>query len=328
MSKSPLSRATALVAGSLIGMAGVVAFASPAQAHHSTVVGTANCDTVSGKYVVDWTVNGIGSPQKLTFQFTKVELLPAGTKFEEPVTIVEGKDLDNGRYTGKQLVPGDAKSATLTVKAWWGENAGDQSDVSKTVPLGGDCKKPETPAENPSTPAEQPSTPAEQPSTPAEQPSTPAEQPSTPTDEPSTPVSIPEDVPAEPIFNVTCDTIEIGVDNTKNTTPFKVDYETSKGEKRSLTIPAGKKGSELFSATEGFSVNVTFTVEYKGKTYTESGTIPFEKPAEGCDDGGNGGGLPVTGAAAGGVAGGAAVLLAVGAGMFFVARRRKVKFTA
>ncbi|MEU4687805.1 hypothetical protein [Actinoplanes sp. NPDC023714] len=38
--------------------------------------------------------------------------------------------------------------------------------------------------------------------------------------------------------------------------------------------------------------------------------------------------LPVTGAAAGGIAGGAAVLVAVGAGLFFMARRRKLNFKA
>ena len=340
VSKSPLRRATALVAGSLIGMAGALTFASPALAHHSTVTGSSSCDTVSGQYVVNWTVNGIGSFERPTFQFTKVELAPAGTKFADPVAIATGVDLNNGIHTGKQLVPGTATSATLTVKASWGKNAGDQNDVSKTVPLGGDCKKadtpveepkPETPADKPKpeTPAEEPKpeTPADKPSTPADKPSTPSDNPSTPSDEPSTPVSIPAEVPAEPILNMTCDTIEIGVDNTKNTTPFKVEYETSKGETRTLTVPAGQKDSEIFSATEGFTVNVTFTVEYKGKTYTESGNVPFEAPEEGCD-GGTGGGLPVTGAAAGGVAAGAAGLLAIGAAMFFVARRRKVKFTA
>ncbi|GLY04907.1 MULTISPECIES: hypothetical protein [Actinoplanes] len=38
--------------------------------------------------------------------------------------------------------------------------------------------------------------------------------------------------------------------------------------------------------------------------------------------------LPLTGAAAGGIAGGAALLLIVGVGLFFMARRRKVNFTA
>jgi hypothetical protein len=45
--------------------------------------------------------------------------------------------------------------------------------------------------------------------------------------------------------------------------------------------------------------------------------------------GGEGGGdLPVTGAAVGGIVGAAAVLLAIGLGLFLVARRRRVRFTA
>ena len=57
-------------------------------------------------------------------------------------------------------------------------------------------------------------------------------------------------------------------------------------------------------------------------------TIAYEQPAD-CDTEGSGGGtLPVTGAAAGGIAGGAGLLLALGGVLFFMARRRKVKFTA
>jgi hypothetical protein len=60
VSKSPLRRAAALAAGSLIGIAGALTFASPALAHHSTVSGTPTCDKVNGKWVVDWEVNAIG----------------------------------------------------------------------------------------------------------------------------------------------------------------------------------------------------------------------------------------------------------------------------
>jgi hypothetical protein len=51
-------------------------------------------------------------------------------------------------------------------------------------------------------------------------------------------------------------------------------------------------------------------------------------PALGEDTNGSGGGLPVTGAAAGTIAGCAALLLIVGAVLFAMSRRRKVKFTA
>jgi LPXTG-motif cell wall-anchored protein len=314
VSKSPLRRASALVAGSLIGLAGVAVFATPALAHHSTVSGSATCDTESGKWVVDWTVNAIGdgSPGQ-TFQFTQVDLTPAGTTLDNPVIAANAAAQPAGvPITAKQLVPGDATSSSLTIASRWSNNFADRKPASFTVEFGEECKK--TPNEEPSTPSEEPSTPSEEPSTPSEEPSTP-------------PVEIPEEVPAEPILDITCDTISIGVDNTKNDTPFTIEYKTSKGEERTLVVKPGESKSEMFSATEGFFVEVTFTVEYEGKTYSSSGTIPWEQPAEGCDDG-EGGGLPVTGAAAGGVAAGAAGLLVIGGALFFAARRRKVKFTA
>ncbi|HEU5107917.1 MAG TPA: LPXTG cell wall anchor domain-containing protein [Micromonosporaceae bacterium] len=43
---------------------------------------------------------------------------------------------------------------------------------------------------------------------------------------------------------------------------------------------------------------------------------------------GEGGGLPVTGAATGGIVAAAAALLALGVGLFLVARRRRIRFTA
>ncbi|AGL20423.1 hypothetical protein [Actinoplanes sp. N902-109] len=60
-----------------------------------------------------------------------------------------------------------------------------------------------------------------------------------------------------------------------------------------------------------------------GSTPGGSGTTP----GGGGEDSEGGGGLPVTGAAAGSIAAGALVLLAAGGVLFWLARRRKVKFT-
>jgi LPXTG-motif cell wall-anchored protein len=319
--KSPLRRVSALAAGSLIGLAGVAVFATPAFAHHSTVAGTATCDQKNAQWVVEWTVNAIGngSPTQ-TAQFTRVELTPAKTTLSNPKLVVNGEPVQAGLpITSTQLVPGDATEATLVVAAKWADPSYEDGRWAKgRVGFSGECKK--TPTDDPSTPTDEPSTPSDEPSTPSEDPSTPIDEPSTP------PLEIPKDVPAEPTLEMTCDTISIGVDNTKNTTPFTIEYKTSKGEERTLVVKPGESKAEKFSATKGFSVEVTFTVEYKGKTYSSSASVPWEEPAEGCD--GAGGGLPVTGAAAGGVAAGAAGLLVIGGALFFVARRRKVKFTA
>ncbi|BEL11748.1 hypothetical protein Q0Z83_099390 [Actinoplanes sichuanensis] len=311
VSKSPLRRVSALAAGSLIGLAGVAVFATPAFAHHSTVTVKSDCDQSKGKWVVEWTVNAIGdgeSPNQ-TAQFTKVDLTPAGTTLSNPKLVVDGEPIPAGQaITAIQLVDGDAESASLKVAAKWANpNYEDGRTGEASVTFPNECKKKDTP------PSQEPSTP-------------PSTEPSTPSEEPSTPPTL-GDVPAEPTLEETCDTISLGVDNTKNSTPVKIDYETSKGEKRTLTVAPGKEGSEKFSASAGFRVKVTYTVEYKGTVFTATYDVPWQEPAEGCDDG-EGGGLPVTGAAAGGVAAGAAGLLAIGGALFFVARRRKVKFTA
>ncbi|GIE27362.1 hypothetical protein Ait01nite_004070 [Actinoplanes italicus] len=299
VSKSPLRRVAALAAGSLIGIAGAVAFASPALAHHSIVKGSSEC--INGEWVVDWTVNAIGDgKQGREFKWVKVDFSSTTNKIDNADIAVNGKwHPSDTELKGKQRVPATEKSATLAVEAVWNNEARDSDPGKYTVTFEGACEAPSTPTE-----------------------------PETPT-EPDVPVEIPKDVKAEPYTDMECDTIEVGVDNTLgNETPFTVKYKTSKGEERTLVVKPGEKKGEKFSATEGFSVDVTFTVEYKGKTYTTSGNVPWEQPAEGCDDGEGGGDLPLTGAAAGGVAAGAAGLLAVGAAMFFIARRRKVKFTA
>ncbi|GIE83299.1 hypothetical protein Aph02nite_92490 [Actinoplanes philippinensis] len=304
VSKSPLRRVSALVAGSLIGLAGVAVFAAPAQAHHGVVGGSSSCDQVTGEWVVKWVVDTYGSQKGNQVKFTKVEKT-SDTPIDGGEIVENGPwQQSNKQLTGTQRVAGSAKSAGLKLTILWNNEY--SAEASGSVPLEGECTPPkqETPSTSPS-PSPSESTPE--------------------TEEP--PVSIPEEVPAKPIFEETCDTITIGVDNTDNKTPFTVDYKTSKGETRKLVVEAGKKGSETFSANKGFKVDVTFTVEYKGKIYSESGTIAWTEPKD-CDDAGQGGGLPVTGAAAGGVAAGAAGLLAIGGALFFVARRRKVKFTA
>jgi LPXTG-motif cell wall-anchored protein len=328
VSKSPLRRVSALAAGSLIGLAGVAVFATPAFAHHSTISGKTSC--VEGNRVVEWTVNAIGDgrSEDQTATFTTVDVFPAKSTLDNPKLVVNGEPIKAGvPITAKQVIDGDATEASLSLVAKWANPDYYNGEVTTgNVTFTDECKKDEPPTDNPSTPTDNPSTPSEEPSTPSEEPSTPSEEPSTPSEEPSTPPTL-GDVPAEPTLDITCDTITLGVDNTNNSTPVKIDYVTSKGEKRTLVVQPGKEGSEKFSASEGFSVEVTYTVEYKGTTFTATYDVPWQEPAEGCDDG-EGGGLPVTGAAAGGVAAGAAGLLAIGGALFFVARRRKVKFTA
>jgi LPXTG-motif cell wall-anchored protein len=303
--KSPLRRTAVLTAGALIGLSGAFALTGPASAHHNEVAGKAVCDTKTGDWTVDWTVNAISGGHAPTYKWTAVTLTPAGTTIDNADIAVTGKDLIDGKeLTGKQIVPGKETSASLTVAAKWSNN--NEAQKTGTVEFGGKCEK-----------------------TPTDEPSTPTEEPSTPTEEPSTPPEVPSDLPGEPepIFEADCDTITIGLDNPENGIKFTLKFKTSKGEERTLVINPGEKKSETFSATPGFSIKLTFSATVEGKTFSETTTIDYEQP-EDCDSNGGGGGLPVTGAAAGGIAGGAGVLLAAGAGLFFMARRRKVNFTA
>jgi LPXTG-motif cell wall-anchored protein len=126
-----------------------------------------------------------------------------------------------------------------------------------------------------------------------------------------------------PLLEEDCTTISIGLDNPADGREVTLKFETSKGEVRTTVVKPGEKKFEKFSAVPGFTVKVTPT----GIDGAGPETIEYKKPAD-CDTAGNGGGLPVTGAAAGTIAGGAGLLLAIGAVLFVVSRRRKVKFTA
>jgi hypothetical protein len=120
-----------------------------------------------------------------------------------------------------------------------------------------------------------------------------------------------------------CDSITIGLDNPAAGVSYKLHFTPSTGAERDLSIAPGEKKSETFDATTGFSVKVTVTATIGDQSYSETETIDYEKPSS-C----SGGGLALTGAASSSIAGGAVVVLAAGWAVFYLARRRKVKFTA
>ncbi|GAB1693987.1 LPXTG cell wall anchor domain-containing protein [Krasilnikovia sp. M28-CT-15] len=295
--KSPLRRSTAALAGTFLGLAGVVAFAAPASAHHPIVNGTASCVQEDGTWTVTWSVTN--SEKDLQGDITSVTPGPEGSTF----TGIAAKDVlpknGEGELKGVQTLPATADSATLTIGAHWIRN---YTDIDKTesgsVPRSKEkCAPPEKPSTPPTTPTEKPSTPPSKPAQPGE-----------PT----------------PVIEADCTTVSIGFDNPKNGMEFTLHLKTSKGEKRDIAFKPGDRKVEKFSATPGFQIKLSISV--KGYT-SPAETITYQLP-EGCESSGNGGGLPVTGAAAGTIAGGAAALLAIGGVLFFLARRRKVKFTA
>ncbi|MET8152375.1 LPXTG cell wall anchor domain-containing protein [Actinoplanes sp. NPDC049668] len=321
--KFPLRRTAAVAAGALIGLTGVVALAGPASAHHPVIVGGTSCVNEDGTWQVEWKI--VNSENDLAGTITNVELTPATTKIygigpETPLPI-----LGQGSITAVQSsLQATDTAANIKVTAEWLRN-GETVTSSRTseVPVTKSdevCKETTNPTPSPTvTPSTTPSaTPSATPST------TPSATPSaTVSEEPSTPPK-PTKEP-EFVYDETCDTVTVGITVPKDWhEDITVDFVTSEGDSKTVVGKRGETTTVEFPAVDGMTITAT-PKGYEG----EDATITYEQPE---DCGGSGGGeepsLPLTGAAAGSIAGGAAVLLAVGAGLFFMARRRKVKFTA
>jgi hypothetical protein len=312
--KSPLRRTTAILAGAVLGMAGAVALAAPASATHPTVTGSATCVSETG-WTVTWKVTNEW-PNKGEIKDVKV-LLPEGGTLTAGGGIVIGAAVkhkrDKQELVSEQVVPANEPKAKLRVAVLFdnGHREGGENLVNRpTEP----CKPPASPSPSPSPSASASASPS-----PSVSPST------SPSTSPSvSPSASPSPGEPEPIIEMTCDSLSFGLDNTNGQETVEVTIKSSKGETRELVVKPGEKKVEKFSASAGFALTVT------DKASGESVELPYTQPAD-CDSAGGGGGdgeLPLTGAAAGGIAGGAALLLAVGAGLFIMARRRRVKFTA
>lgn len=111
--------------------------------------------------------------------------------------------------------------------------------------------------------------------------------------------------------------------------PITFTFTASNGEVAEVTVEPGGEETVQFAASEGLTVTVAIDGE----------PVELEEPIEitsdawaelECDEGdeGEGGELPVTGASTALLAAGALVMLALGGGLFLIARRRRVTFTA
>jgi hypothetical protein len=336
--KSKLQRTAAVLGGALLGLGGVAAIAAPASAHAPSASGSTDCIKDS-KWTVDWSV---GNDYDENAKLVSAEVWAKSGRGNDwkklPATALTGAVVDTGtvfkplskwhaddQVHGTTVVADDKITAVkISVVLVWedgysndGKNGNGGPEVSRPVNKPEKCTTPVPPG-NPDTPGNPPT----------DDSSTPSDTPSTP-DKPELPNPIPpgSEEPADftPIVAFDCDTMSVGMDNPANGITWTMKFKTSKGETRTTVVKPGEKKSEKFSATEGFSVRLTLEVTYEGKTYSDFVDIDYVSPG---DCSGGGGGLPVTGAAAGGIAGGAGVLLAVGAGLFVMSRRRKVRFSA
>lgn len=316
--KSPLRRTTAILAGAFIGLAGAAAFAAPASAHHPEVNPLSSCVNEDGSWQVKWTITN--SESDLEAVVTEVNLLESdGASITGVAAGTELPEAGDGSIQAVESLPASADEAKLEIKAHWVRN-GNPIDGTK-YGVTGKPREVCAPTYPPTKPPATPTTPTTKPTPPTVPPTTAPATTAPPTTAP--PTTPGEPASPTPIFEEDCTTITIGLENPADGIEITLKFKTSKGEQRTTVIAPGESKSEKFSATPGFTVDVTVITKEFG---SETETVAYEQP-EGCDNDG-GGGLPVTGAAAGGIAGGAALLLAAGGGLVLMARRRKLKFTA
>ncbi|WP_144120512.1 LPXTG cell wall anchor domain-containing protein [Catellatospora sichuanensis] len=119
--KRPLTHRLLALAGSVaLGLAGAVALAGPAQAHHTEISGIADCQP-DGRYLIKWTVLN-GNWEGRHAQITGLKSSPADAVeglLNEAISANTDGAGPAGTIVGTQLVPGSTTSATLTVDAVW-----------------------------------------------------------------------------------------------------------------------------------------------------------------------------------------------------------------
>ncbi|WP_030436134.1 hypothetical protein [Actinoplanes subtropicus] len=315
--KTKFRRTTAVVTGTLLGLAGVAAFAAPASAHSPLVAGSSDCVKSDGSWTVSWKIgNDFGADAKASDISAKDSSGKAVTvNITDPAHAIPPytqPSSDQALAASTKITNSSATSVTLKTILLWSDGYTNNGD-NWHAPVYTTVHKPEQKCDStPSTPPSSPASPSSPTPTPSETPTLPV-----PTDAPNI---------FTPILEEDCTTMTIGADNPANGITWKFDLKTSKGEERSFTLKPGEKHTEKFSATAGFSIKVTISVTVNGKTISDYDTVKYEGPGN-CT-GGKGGGLPVTGTPTAAIAGGAVAVLALGAVLFFLARRRKVKFTA
>jgi LPXTG-motif cell wall-anchored protein len=359
-----LRRLSILVGGALLGMTAAIALAAPASAHYSEVAGKPQCDTTTGEWVVEWTVNTVAPPEAPHFKFIYVKVSPDGSTVTN-IAQTDGNDYphDTGvPIVGVQRLPGDSTSASLAVQAAWNNGFHEDNPVSKTVKFGGPCKK-DTPKPKPIpsfstscdgtvkvtvTFAEAISESAS--FTVIGENGTSAQL-TVPAGQTSASIVVPAEIAGkvtvkqgkktigEPYTRqlpADCSPISpIKVASKSDCTSLTISIENPKDSKTPVEATLTPKGGVAKKVTVAPSETKEVAFAAKAGTVVtvtigdKSADIAWANPGN-CTPGGGGGGpsLPVTGAPLGGAIGAAGGLLAIGGALFVFFRRRRIRFTA
>ncbi|MCZ7376358.1 cell wall anchor protein [Micromonospora sp. WMMC250] len=145
--KLSLQRPLAILGAALIGLTGAVAVAGPASAHHTTITAVADCDRLTGERVITWKVENSERDKAVTLK--KVTADPS-TEVTVPVKGSKAVPLEgsvirkSGSVLAVQRVPGDTKSAKLTVFGKWKKN-GQEATNDGSINLAADSSCAPTP---------------------------------------------------------------------------------------------------------------------------------------------------------------------------------------
>lgn len=131
--KPSFTKLTAILGGIVIGTLGGLSVTTPAQAHHAAVTATTECS--ADAWIVDWTVENQHAEEPAV-----IDRLEASAEAPIDGELVEGAPLTD-RLTGRQVIPLEVSSATLTVTATW-NNDEQATEFSDVVTVEQDCVSP------------------------------------------------------------------------------------------------------------------------------------------------------------------------------------------
>lgn len=287
-----LRRSLAAASALAVGLTGAIAVAAPATAQYATeayVAGVAECaDETPGQWLATWTVSSWQPTSRFPNLYTITEVSVSPGGIDHPDFPID-EDLDiTEEFVAEQWLPLDVESVQLTVSVRWNNQV--TRTVEETVSRPDGCREDDGDDGGPGNGDDN--------------------------GDGHEPGEV--EVPVASVSQ--CDSLAVTVTNPSPHDQLAATFSSDEGTE-TLTIEAGQ------SATASFAAGSVVTLTIGDQTEE----ISWQDPG-GCDgdEGGTGGEdeLPITGTSATLVAGGAALLLALGTVLFFLARRRRLTFTA